>query len=110
MEIWKKFIDNSNILNKIMEEYLEMRLLLKKLGHTESSIAKISSGPQELFDIGYRLASHIKNLQNQLKDYGMEVSNDDYKLYLKTKFDKIDLLIPLNDGNNKGNNSRDEDY
>jgi hypothetical protein len=94
MEVWKSFIEESSITAELLEKYMELRLYLKELGHTEESIKRISRAPQQLW----------------LLSYGFEVHRPEFRLYLEPKLNNIELLIPLNDGDNERNDSRDEDY
>ena len=110
MEIWERFIEENSITAQLVETYVELRSLLKELGHTEKSAARISSGPKELFQLRAEFVYLQDKLFKQLKSFGFDISENEYAVYLMSKFNKIDLLIPLNDGNYKGDDSGDEDY
>jgi hypothetical protein len=100
METWKKFIEETSSLRELLEKYLEIRLLLKELGHTEKTITKISSGPNKLFELRAEIAYLFDHLKKHLHKYGFNIPESEVNLYLQSKMDKIDLLIPLNDANN----------
>jgi hypothetical protein len=100
MEIWKKFIEDLSMTPEILEKYLAIRLLLKELGHTEKSIQTIRTGPPRLFELKADIAHLMNEVKKKIRKYGFEVSDEDFLLYFQSKMDKIDLLIPLNDGNN----------
>jgi len=85
---------------EILEKYLAIRLLLKELGHTEKSIQTIRTGPPRLFELKADIAHLMNEVKKKIRKYGFEVSDEDFLLYFQSKMDKIDLLIPLNDGNN----------
>jgi hypothetical protein len=110
MEVWKTFIEESSITAELLEKYMELRLYLKELGHTEESIKRISRAPQELWHLKDQFVSLEEKLFRQLLNYGFEVHRPEFRLYLEPKLNNIELLIPLNDGDNERNNSRDEDY
>lgn len=100
MEVWKKFIEESSETQELLEKYLEVRLLLKELGHTEESAKKIRQGPQRLFELRSEIAMIAESLRRNLLRYGFKVPNEELTLYFQSKMNKIDSLIPLNDGNN----------
>ena len=100
MEVWKKFIEESSLTPEILEKYLQIRLLLKELGHTEKSAERISSGPPRLFELRAEISHLMNETKKKLRKYGFEVSDEDFLLYFQSKMDKIDSLTPLNDGNN----------
>jgi hypothetical protein len=110
MEIWKKFIEESSITQELVQKYLEIRLLLKELGHTEESAARIKSGPTRLFELKADIAMIADNLRRNLINFGFDVPPKELTLYFQSKMNKIDSLIPLNDGNNERRNQGDEDY
>jgi hypothetical protein len=100
METWKKFIEDLSMTPEILEKYLAIRLLLKELGHTEKSIQSIRTGPPRLFELRADIAHLMNEVKKKIRKYGFEVSDEDFLLYFQSKMDKIDSLIPLNDGNN----------
>jgi hypothetical protein len=100
METWKKFIEDLSMTPEILEKYLSIRLLLKELGHTEKSIQSIRTGPPRLFELRADIAHLMNEVKKKIRKYGFEVSDEDFLLYFQSKMDKIDSLIPLNDGNN----------
>lgn len=109
METWKKFIETTSLTTEVLEKYMEIRMLLKEMGHTEESIKKISTAPGKLWRLKADFEKLMKNLWHQLDGYGFDISWNDLALYFQPKFDNIDKLIPLRDGNTKRNNSRNED-
>ena len=100
METWKKFIEDLSMTPEILEKYLAIRILLKELGHTEKSIQSIRTGPPRLFELRADIAHLMNEVKKKIRKYGFEVSDEDFLLYFQSKMDKIDSLIPLNDGNN----------
>ena len=110
MEMWKTFIEESSITAELLEKYMELRLYLKELGHTEESIKRISRAPQQLWLLRDQFVSIEEKLFRQLLNYGFEVRRPEFRLYLGPKLTNVEFLLPLNDGDNERNNSRDEDY
>ena len=77
-----------------------MRLLLKELGYTEESLSKVSSGPTKLWLLREELISKVQELKKQIEYFGFEISLDEMTSYLMPKFNKINELTPLKNGNN----------
>jgi hypothetical protein len=100
METWKNFIEETSSLRELLEKYLEIRLLLKELGHTDKTVTKVSSGPNKLFELRAEIAYLFDHLKKHLRKYGFDIPDSEVNLYLQSKMDKIDLLIPLNNANN----------
>jgi hypothetical protein len=110
MELWKKFVEDNSSFQEILEKYLELRILFQEKGYTNKSIERVSSGPARIFEIRAEIGMLSDNLQKQLRNYGFDVSREEFILYLQPKLNKIDSLTPLKDGNNERNNSGNEDY
>lgn len=110
MEMWQRFIDNSSTTRKFLDNYVELRKALKGLGHTEKSIAKITNPTRELMILHTIHNSLQDALYRDLKSFGFDISWGDYIVYLIPKLNKIDELIPLNDGDYQGDDTGDEDY
>ena len=100
MEIWKAFIEESSITTELLEKYMELRLYLKELGHTEESIKRISQAPQKLWALRDQFINLEEKLFRQLLSYGFEVHRPEFRLYLESKLNNIDILIPLKHGDN----------
>lgn len=109
MEGWKELIDSSLSTPRVLELYLRLRLLLKELGHTEKSIQRIKSGPQRLWNFRTELHNQIQKLYQLTTDYGFDVTYPEFVDYLEQKFNKINELTPLNDGDYQGDDTGDED-
>lgn len=100
MELWKKFVEDNSSFQEILEKYLELRMIFQEQGYSDKSIESVSSGPIRIFEIRAEISMLADNLQKQLKNYGFDVSHDDFILYLKPKLSKIDSLTPLKNGDN----------
>lgn len=110
MEKWKEFIETTSLTSELIEKYVELRLYLKELGHTEESIKKINVAPQKLWLLKSEFQQIQRKLFRQLKAWEFEVNEPEFLLYLEPKLSNIDKLIPLNDGDYKRNDSGDEDF
>ncbi len=107
MEAWQKFLETSSLTTKVLEKYIEIRMYLKELGHTEESIQRIKTAPGKLWRLKEDLTQLNRKLWQQLDGYGFDIPWSELVIYLQPKMHKIDLEIPLNDdGRKKGNNRR----
>lgn len=88
---------------------MEIRMLLKEMGHTEESIKKIYSAPGQLWNLRLKMSDKVNQLFSKVTDYGFDITWPEFNDYLQTKLNNIDLLIPLNDGGEKRNDRWDED-
>ena len=59
--------------------------------------------------VSHQLPSLSQKTKKELTSYFGDIDNDDFTDYLHSKLKHIDLEIPLENGNIKRNNSRDED-
>ena len=109
MERWKAFFEYSSISSEILALYMEIRMVLKELGHTEESIKRIDSAPNELWNLKRKMSEKIERLFESISSYGFDITRGQFNDYLQTKLNNIDLLIPLNDGGEKRNDRWDED-
>lgn len=110
MERWKDFIETTSLTSELVQKYMEIRLYLKELGHTEDSIKRIHRAPGKLWSLKNQFENIQEKLWNQLNDWGFNVAMPEFLLYINPKLSKIDELIPLNDGNYERDNSGDEDF
>lgn len=99
MEMWKKFVEDNSSFREILEKYLELRMIFQREGYSDKSIENVSSGNVRMFEIRAEIGMLTNNLQQQLKNYGFDVSHNEFILYLQPKLNKIDSLTPLENGN-----------
>jgi hypothetical protein len=109
MERWKELIESSSTLAEIIEIYMDIRMMLKELGHTEESIQTIHTAPGKLWSLRHKMTSKVEQLFSKISDYGFDITWPEFNGYLQPKLNNIDLLIPLNDGSKKRNNRRNKD-
>jgi len=101
MDNWKKFVEDTLSAQEILQKYLELRIMFQELGYTEEQLKNISSGPERIFEIGNEIGMLISELKKQLRAFGFEVRDEDFRLYLQSIMNKIDLITPLENGSKK---------
>jgi len=101
MDNWKKFVEDTLSAQEILQKYLELRIMFQELGYTEEQLKNISSGPERIFEIGNEIGMLISELKKQLRAFGFEVRDEDFRLYLQSIMNKINLITPLENGSKK---------
>ena len=100
MEGWKQLVETSSLTAEILETYVGIRFRLQQLGYTEDMLNKINRVDSKLFSLRDVIAYKFEKLKSQIANYGFEVSSSELNDYFQSKFDNIDKLTPLEDGNN----------
>lgn len=110
MKSIEKFLNNSVGLQRIIEIYLKMRQYFQSEGWSESDLEKPPYYSAQLMTLHQNFGGEIRDLLQQMKDLGFEVETEDFNEYLKPLLQNINELTPLNNGNYKRGNQRNEDY
>lgn len=104
MKLWEKLAEQKITFRHLLDKYLEIRMYFKELGYTNEDLKKIGSAPPKL----WRLRGQLDQLQDtlfaEIVYYGFDVNWDEFAEFLKPKYDNIDKITPLNNGNTKRNN------
>ena len=107
---WQKFMDELHPESELISVYKKLRHAFNREGWTEKDLERPPYYPQDIMN-GYQKMSYlVGDLKSELKSYFGDIDNDEFTNYLHNKLKHIDLEIPLENGNIKRNNSRDEDY
>jgi hypothetical protein len=102
MEKWKMLADTLYQTTKVLDRYLEYRTDLKETGIKKNEFYNEVQDTLSLFLKKTSVEREQNALHSVLYSYGFDdISKRDISLYLKPKFDKIDSLIPLDDGDNE---------
>ena len=97
-KIISNYLANSKNMEDIINAYRNIRFELKRLGHTEES-AKTVINITPILGLNKSAFDYYLNL---LKEELSELFNLDEKMilfYVRQVLNKIDSIIPLNDGN-----------
>ena len=100
MEGWKQLVETSSLTSEILEAYVGIRFRLQQLGYSEDMLDKINRVDSKLFSLRDVIAYKFEKLKFQIANYGFEVSASELNDYFQHKFDNINKLIPLENGNN----------
>lgn len=98
-----KFLGEDQNMKNVINAYINIRHELKKLGHTEESAQRISNITPIL---GLNKTAFDYYLKILIEDFEDLFNLDKEKLlfYVRERLNKIDELIPLNDGDKEGRN------
>jgi hypothetical protein len=110
MKPFEKFLSNSSALRELLDLYLELRQHLQELGFSESELDNPPTYTIKMMNLQERFQNRFNSLIRLIKDYGFDVSKEEVQYYVMPLLQKINDLTPLKDGNNKRNNSGNEDY
>ena len=110
MKPFEKFLSDASSLRELLDVYLELRQHLQELGFSESELDNPPKYTTKMMNLQERFHNKFKALIQLVKDYGFEVTKDEVTQYVMPLLIKINELTPLNDGNTKRDDSRDEDY
>ena len=106
---WKKYLEVIDELNELKSIYRELRMAFRREGWTEKDLESPPYYPQDILMNFQRFSDEQSKIFLMLKEY-FDIDNfREFSDYLQEKLRIIDLEIPLNDGDTKRNNSRDED-
>ena len=97
-KVISKYLANSKNMEDVINAYRNIRFELKRLGHTEES-AKTVINITPILGLNKSAFDYYLNL---LKEELSELFNLDEKMilfYVRQVLNKIDSIIPLNDGN-----------
>lgn len=109
MKRWQVFASYQDSLKKLLDYYLQLREEFQRWGYTEKQIEKLQTAPPKIWQLGNLIGYTINILKKNIKDFGFDVSKDEFDEFIQKKFKEINDITPLNDGDNTGNNRRDED-
>ena len=110
MKPFEKFLSDASSLRELLDVYLELRQHLQELGFSESELDNPPKYTTKMMNLQERFHNKFKALIQLVKDYGFEVTKDEVAQYVMPLLKKINELTPLNNGNIKRDDSRDEDY
>lgn len=107
---WKKYMDTIHPESELAVIYRKLRHAFNREGWTEKDLERPPYYPQDIMNGYQKISNLIGDLRSELKSYFGDIDNDEFTDYLHSKLKHIDLEIPLENGDIKRDNSRDEDY
>jgi hypothetical protein len=110
MKPYEKFLNESVGLKELVEVYLQLRQHFQELGFSESDLESPPTYTQLMMSLHQKFQGIQKALFQQVKDYGLDISSNEFSEYIAPILAKIDQLTPLSHGNYERGNQGDEDY
>jgi hypothetical protein len=110
MKPYEKFLNESLGLKELVEIYLQLRQHFQELGFSESDLERPPTYTQLMMSLHQKFQVAQKALFQQVKDYGLDISRNEFSEYIAPILAKIDQLTPLIHGNYERGNQGDEDY
>lgn len=96
MNVWKNFIEELNLTEKLEEIYFRIRLVLQREGWSDKDLERPPYYPQDLMTLYHKFSNERDTLLKTIKDYGFDVDSDNLLNYLQNRLKKIDEITPLN--------------
>ena len=111
MKTFEKFLEGSVGLQRLTNDYLELRQYFQSQGWSEKDVERIPYMTADLIRLVDNVRYEQKALFKQLKDIGFEDVNwSEFTNFIQPILQKINDITPLSDGDNERGNQRDEDY
>ena len=110
MKPYFELIQDSLALRNLLDVYLEMRKHFQELGFSESDLDDPPTYTTTMMRLHDRFTDRLNSLHRMISDYGFNIERGELVDYVGPLLLKINELTPLKNGDNKGNNTGDEDY
>ena len=104
MKPFENFLEHSTSLRELLDIYLELRQHFQELGFSEEDLKSPPTYTQKMMSLFHKFGDTQKALFQQVKDYGFDITWNDFIEYVKPMLSKIDEITPLSHGNNKRGN------
>lgn len=109
MKPYFELIQDSLALRNLLDVYLEMRNHFQELGFSESDLDDPPTYTMKMMRLHDRFTDRLNSLHRMISDYGFNIERDELVNYVHPLLLKINEITPLKNGDNKGNNTGDED-
>lgn len=110
MKPYEKFLNESVGLKELVEIYLELRKHFQELGFSQEDLVSPPTYTPLMMSLHQKFQAAQKALFQQVKDYGLDISRNEFSEYIAPILAKIDEITPLKNGNHKRRNQGNEDY
>ena len=109
MKHYKKYIETLKADEEILQTYRNLRKAFQREGWSEKDLEKPPYYPSDIMRNFQRFSNLHSELFHELKGFFPDIDHNEFVDYLQGKLKEINLEIPLENGDNKRRNSRDED-
>jgi hypothetical protein len=99
MKPYEKFLNESIGLKELIEIYLQLRQHFQELGFSESDLVSPPTYTPLMMSLHQKFQAAQKALFQQVKDYGLDISRNEFSEYIAPILSKIDQITPLSHGN-----------
>ena len=107
---WQKFMDELHPESELISVYKKLRHAFNREGWTKEDLVRPPYYPTDIMQNFQKFSGLRDDLIRELKSYFGTIDHNEFSDYLQNKLKHIDLEIPLENGNIKRDNPRDEDY
>lgn len=92
-----QYVATSGYMKRLVDAYIEIRIALRDLGHTEETAKKVSIISPELNNAHLEFSDALRSLKNNVEEF---FGIDNWQPYntIKDRLDQLNELFPLNDG------------
>ena len=107
---WQKYIEKLNADEELSDTYRKLRHAFKREGWTEKDLVSPPYYPKDIMRNFQKFSGLRDKLYHELKTYFDIIDHNEFSDYISVRLKQIDLETPLENGNIKRNNQRDENY
>jgi len=107
---WQKYIEKLNADKELSDTYRKLRHAFKREGWTEEDLVRPPYYPKDIMSNFQKFSGLRDKLYHELKTYFDIIDHNEFSDYISIRLKQIDLETPLENGNIKRNNQRDENY
>jgi len=107
---WMRYMDEIHPHSELSAVYRKLRHAFNRERWTEKDLERPPYYPTDIMQNFQKFSGLRDDLIHELKSYFGTIDHNEFSDYLQNKLKHIDLEIPLENGNIKRDNSRDEDY
>lgn len=92
-----QYVATSGYMKRLVDAYIEIRIALKDLGHTEETAKKVGMISPELHRAQLEFTDSYTSLKNNVREF---FGIDNWEPYntIKDRLNQLNELFPLNDG------------
>ena len=110
MKHYTKYITTLRADEDLLETYRNLRRAFQREGWTQQDLERPPYYPNDIMRNFQRFSSLHTKLFQELKGFFPAIDHNEFVKYLEDKMSLIDIEIPLENGNKKRTDNRDEDY
>lgn len=110
MKPFELLLQDNMSVRKVLDVYLELRQHFQELGYSESDLDDPPEYTITMINLHDKFTNRLNSLHQYIKDYGFDISREELVQFIQPLLMKINEITPLKDGDNKRDDSGNEDY